>query len=157
MTDDSAAPPRNPFAYLFALFVPFGGRLGGGFSFLVLIYIIGIMAAIAIPAYQDYTVKAKLSVVVDESRPARDKLAAYYLSSHRVPGSLEEAGVAAQLADGSPLSLNPRNMALSVATTWGELILVPSADHGRIVWNCTNGERLRKAQLPPSCQSPAAR
>lgn len=153
MTDE-AAPARNPFAYLVALFVPFGGRLGGGFSFLILVYIVGILAAIAIPAYQDYTIRARLVVVVTESRPAREQLAAYYQSNHRVPDSLEAAGVAARLPDGSPLSLDPKRMTLTVTTRHGELLLVPSDAHGQIVWTCTNGQGLKPAQLPQSCRSP---
>ena len=150
----TGGPARNPFAYLVAIFVPFGGRLGGGFSFLIMIYIGGVLAAIAIPAYQDYTIRAKLTTVVIESQLAREKLAAYYLSNHRIPDSLETAGLALQLADGSALSLDPKGMSLTVKTKHGELIFVPSAAHGRIVWTCTNGERLKATQLPPSCRGP---
>ena len=150
----TGGPARNPFAYLVAIFVPFGGRLGGGFSFLIMVYIVGVLAAIAIPAYQDYTIRAKLTPVVIESQPAREKLAAYYLSNHRIPDSLETAGLAPQLADGSALSLDPKGMSLTVKTKHGELVFVPSAAHGRIVWTCTNGEGLKATQLPPSCRGP---
>jgi Tfp pilus assembly major pilin PilA len=154
-SERTAAPPRNPFAYLLAVFIPFGGRLGGGFSFLIMVYIVGILAAVAIPAYQDYTIRARLTAVVTESAPAREKLAAYYLSSHRIPDSLETAGVETQLADGSPLLLDPKGMTLTVKTRHGDLVFVPSDAHGRIVWTCANGEGLKPAQLPPSCrQSP---
>lgn len=154
MTDEAAAPARNPFAYLVAIFVPFGGRLGGGFSFLIMVYIVGILAAIAIPAYQDYTIRARLALVVAESQPARQQLAAYYLSNHRVPDSLEAAGVAPELPDGSALSLDPKRMTLTVTTKRGELVLVPSDSHGQIVWTCTNGQGLKPAQLPLVCRSP---
>jgi Tfp pilus assembly major pilin PilA len=159
MTDGtSAAPTRNPFAYLVALFVPFGGRLGGGFSFLIMVYIIGVFAAIAIPAYQDYTIRAKLSAVVISSQPARDKLANYYLSSHNIPETLEDAGVSAMLADGSSLSLDPKRMLLTVKTKRGDLVFVPSKDaQGRISWTCTNGEGLKATQLPPSCRAASGR
>jgi Zn-dependent protease with chaperone function/Tfp pilus assembly major pilin PilA len=154
MTDEAAAPARNPFAYLVAVFVPFGGRLGGGFSFLIMVYIVGILAAIAIPAYRDYTIRTKLTAVVAESQPAREQLAAYYRSNHRVPETLEAAGVATQLADGSPISLDPKRMALTVTTKHGELVLVPADSHGQIVWTCTNGQGLKPAELPPACRSP---
>lgn len=156
-SEGAATPGRNPFAYLFAIFVPFGGRLGGGFSFLILVYIIGIVAAIAIPAYKDYTVRAKLTAVVIESQPTRDKLTAYYLSNHTVPDSLESAGVEAKLADGSPVSLDPKGMSLTVTTKEGELVFVPSNARGRIIWTCTNGQGLKPAQLPPSCKGGVAR
>ncbi len=152
MTNETAAPARNPFAYLVAIFVPFGGRLGGGFSFLIVVYFVGVFAAIAIPAYQDYTIRTKLTTVVLETQPARAKLADYYLSNHQVPDSLETAGLAPHLADGSPLSLDARRMLLTVKTKHGELVFVPSEVHGQIAWTCTNGEGLKPAQLPPSCR-----
>ena len=50
--DPSAAvPPRNPLAYVLALFVPFGGRgAGGAAGVMVTVAIIGILAAVALPA-----------------------------------------------------------------------------------------------------------
>jgi len=153
MTAERAATPaRNPFAYLLAIFVPFGGRLGGGFSFLITVYIVGVLAAVAIPAYQDYTVRAKLSATVIGSEPVRRKLADYYLSNQRIPQSLEAAGIDPQLADGSRLSLDPKRMSLTVTTKQGELIFVPSEAQGRIRWTCTNGQGLKANQLPPSCR-----
>src|SRR5215469_8640811 len=150
--ESTATPARNPFAYLLAIFVPFGGRLGGGFSFLIMVYIVGVLAAVAIPAYQDYTVRAKLVTVVIDSQPVREKLADYYLSTHKIPDTLETAGIEAQLPDGSPLSLDPKGMALTVKTKHGDLIFVPSDSRGRIVWKCTSGEGLKPTQLPLSCR-----
>ena len=152
MTCDSATPARSPLAYLLAIFIPFGGRLGGGFSFLIMVYIIGVSAAVAIPAYQDYTIRAKMSAAVVSSGPAREKLADYYQSQHRIPESLEAAGVSAQLADGSPLSLDRKRMSLTVTTKQGDLIFVPSEARGRIRWTCTNGEGLKANQLPAFCR-----
>src|SRR5215813_4040534 len=154
MTNDaSAAPARNPFAYLVAIFVPFGGRLGGGFSFLIMVYIVGVLAAIAIPAYQDYTIRTKLNAVVIGSQPAREKLASYYLSNQKIPETLADAGLSGILADGSPLSLDPKRMSLTVKTKHGDLVFVPSKDaQGGISWTCANGEGLKPTQLPPSCR-----
>ena len=42
---------------------------------MIVVAIIGILAAVALPAYQDYTVKAKVSEVVGLSAPARTALA----------------------------------------------------------------------------------
>jgi len=157
--DPAATPARNPYAYFLALFVPYGGRLGSGFALLIMVYVIGILAATAIPAYQTYVAKAKLTDAVIRSEPVREKLAEYYLSNHRVPDSLETLGVAAQLPNGITLSLDSRRMVLSVNTKQGELIFVPSDAHGRIVWSCRAGEGLTgnlNNRLPLSCRQSAS-
>lgn len=65
-------PRRNGLAYLLALFIPYAGRLGAGFGALM-IYIIGVLAAVALPAYHDYTVKAKVKAAIEQSQDAGDK------------------------------------------------------------------------------------
>lgn len=57
-------PRRNGFAYLLAALVPYAGRLGGGFGLLIFVYIFAVLAAIALPAYQDYTVKTLVGIAV---------------------------------------------------------------------------------------------
>ncbi len=147
-------PRRNGFAYLLAMFVPYAGRLGAGFGSLILVYIIGVLAAIAIPAYQDYTIRARMAGVVVTSQGARDALARYYESSKKLPDSLAGAGVAPTLPDGSRLSLEPRHMVLTVSTERGELVFVPKTNaEGNVIWTCTNGARLKPSQVPLSCRA----
>lgn len=146
-------PRRHGFAYLLAALVPYAGRLGAGFGFLILVYIVGVLAAIAIPAYQDHTAKSKLSIAVATSEPVREALVRHYQSTHQIPDALEQVGIPAQLADGTQLSLNSEGMVLSVKTQHGELIFTPSTDaQGRISWRCSSGEGVKPAQLPPSCR-----
>jgi len=52
---DYTAPSRSAWAYVFSLFMPRMGTAGGGI--IILAAIIGIAAAIAIPAYKDYQEK----------------------------------------------------------------------------------------------------
>lgn len=154
MNTDAKMPGRNAFAYLLALFVPYAGRLGAGFGFLMVIYIIGIMAAVAIPAYHGYIVKAKLGVDFAQSQNVRDALGNYYQSNKRVPESLDALGINPQLPDGSTLALDPRNMRLTVGTREGALIFIPSStDDGRVVWQCANGKGLKQTELPPACHT----
>ena len=150
---EGSLPARNPFSYFLALFVPYAGRLGAGFGVLVMVYIIGVVAAIAIPAYQDYIMKAKVSKAFFETQPARDALVGYYLSNRRIPASLNAAGIAPQLPDGTLLSLDSKGMVLTVTIKEGEIILIPSADgEGNITWVCRGGDRIRQAMLPASCR-----
>lgn len=153
---EAPMPARNPFAYFLALFVPYSGRMGAGFGALVMVYIIGVMAAVAIPAYQDYILKAKVSKAVTETQPARDALVGYYLSHRRIPASLQVAGIASQLPDGTLLSLNSEGMVLTVTIRDGEIIFIPGADdEGNITWSCKGGKRIRTAMLPASCRGTA--
>ncbi|MFZ5523663.1 MAG: M48 family metalloprotease [Pseudomonadota bacterium] len=152
MNTRAPVPSRNILSYLFAAFVPYAGRLGAGFGFLILVYIVGVMAAVAIPAYQDYTVRAKVSAAVISTQPMRDALGNYYQTKQVIPESLGVAGIPSQLADGTGLALDPEHMVLTVSTKQGEIIFTPTTDdQGRIIWSCTNGEGLKPTQLPKSC------
>jgi len=158
---DPAAPvpSRNPFAYLFALFVPYAGRAGGGLGgLIVVVAIIGILAAVALPAYQDYTVRAKLASAYLGSEPVRHALGDYYVQHDKeAPSTLQEAGIPPVLADGSTLSFDPEQMVLTVETPNGELVFVPeNLNDPKLVWRCVPGEGVRRAALPPACREEAA-
>jgi len=151
MDTNAPMPRRNVLAYLLAVFIPYAGRLGAGFGFLMLVYI-GILAAIAVPEYTGYVNKATLATTVANTATVRDGLANYYDTNHNVPATLELASQPSQLSDGTPLALNPDNMALTVTTKFGELIFTPKADEkGHIFWQCSNGQGMKPTQLPPSC------
>ncbi len=149
----AAMPKRNPLAYVLAFFVPTTGRLGAGAGPLMVVAMIGILAAVAIPAYQDYIAKATLTKAVTETQPARQALVNYVVSNQRLPQSLDAAGIQPTLADGSTLALDPDGMILTVQTRVGDLIFTPLLDkQKRIYWRCKNGDRVKPAQLPPSCR-----
>jgi Zn-dependent protease with chaperone function/type II secretory pathway pseudopilin PulG len=154
MSTETQIPQRNVFAYMLALFIPYAGRLGAGFGLLLMVYIIGVMAAIAIPAYNDYTVKAKVSAAIAGTQNVREALGNYYQTNQTTPESLEALGIRPELADGTSLSFDSSNMVLTVGTKQGELIFTPKVDaEGRISWECINGEGIKATQLPPSCNS----
>lgn len=144
-------PKRNPFAYLIAIFVPFAGRLGSGFAFIILIYIVAVLAAVAIPAYKDYTSKAKLDVMVRETKSARDALALYYNKNDAVPASLEIVGLA-KTDNKITLELDTESMELTAENEVGTLIFTPlTKENGDLYWTCAGDEDIRPTQLPASC------
>lgn len=146
-------PRRNPLAYLLASFIPYAGGMGAGLGLLIYLYFIGIIAAVAIPAYQEYTVRATLTHAVAESQQARQQLLDYYDSQKAIPQTLSAAGVADRLPNGVQLSLDPAHMVLTVHSPRGELIFTPRRkSDGQIIWVCSGGEGVKSQQLPPPCR-----
>jgi Zn-dependent protease with chaperone function len=146
-------PGRNPGAFVLAAFIPYAGKLGSGLGLLLYVYVIGVLAAIAIPAYQGYTIRAALTQTINDSQHARDALGSYYLGNKRIPASLASIGVDESGPHGMTMSLDTKGMLLTVKSMRGSLIFIPSmTDDGRIVWRCRGGPELKPAQLPLSCR-----
>lgn len=155
-----APPPRNPAAYVLALFVPYGGRAGGGaMGFMITIAVIGMLAAVALPAYQDYQRRAQVALVWTQGEAVRDGLARYYADREAVPASFEEAGVPSALPNGTPLELDDQSMTVSAAIAGGVLVMEPSSreDGQGLQWHCVAGEGLAEKVLPASCRAPRGR
>jgi len=146
-------PARNPLAYVLAAFVPYAGKLGSGIGLLIYVYVIGVLAAIAIPAYQDYGVRAALTQAMNASQHARDTLSGSYQTTKQIPERLAAVGIDERGPNGLTMSVDPKNMVLTVESARGTLIFTPRADkQGRIFWVCSAGPEMRPAQLPTSCK-----
>ena len=59
---------------------------------MIVIAIVGILAAIALPAYQDYTVRAKVSEAMVNLAEAKTTIAEYYSSNNVFP-TLAASGI----------------------------------------------------------------
>ena len=59
---------------------------------MIVVAIIGILAAIAIPAYQDYTIRSKVTELVNAAGVCKTGVAEYYQSKGVMPPSVTEAG-----------------------------------------------------------------
>lgn len=138
----------------------------GGTSSVVLIFVlvfafiafIGILAAIAIPAYQDYTTRARLAEAVTVGRNAADTVANYYNQHQEVPSNLEQAGFAEPIPPSvKKVSINSQNGTViitmaSAPITGKSLLLVPSLDSNKqIIWTCMSQE-IRDNYLPQQCR-----
>ena len=60
---------------------------------MIVVAIIGILAAIAVPAYQDYSLRAKMSEVINFASSAKTAVSEAYISSGTLPASNSEAGL----------------------------------------------------------------
>ena len=59
---------------------------------MIVVAIIGILAAIAIPAYQDYTIRSKVTELINAAGVCKTSVAEYYQSLGAMPTSGKQAG-----------------------------------------------------------------
>lgn len=67
-----------------------------GFSLLELmiaITVIGILASLAIPSYQDYAVRAKIGEALNMISAAKLSVSEYYVSHGSLPSDMDQAGI----------------------------------------------------------------
>ena len=77
-------------------------KLQQGFTLIelmIVVAIIGILAAIASPAYQDYTIRAQVSEGINLSGAAKAAIAETYLNRGIAPANRGEAGMSANATD----------------------------------------------------------
>jgi len=60
---------------------------------MIVVAIIGILAAIAIPAYQDYTIRAQVTEGLTMAGPAKTSIAEYFASNGTTPANNATAGL----------------------------------------------------------------
>jgi type IV pilus assembly protein PilA len=79
-------------------------KLQKGFTLIelmIVVAIIGILAAIAIPAYQDYTIRAQVSEGMNLAAAAKAAVAESFLNSGEAPVDRTDAGMSATVTDTS--------------------------------------------------------
>jgi uncharacterized RDD family membrane protein YckC/type II secretory pathway pseudopilin PulG len=120
--------------------------------------VIGILAAIAIPAYQDYTARSKMASVVAYAHLVTQAVENYYQRHNAIPASIEETGLAAPSEPTvRDAYINPNNGVVTLAMNFkpiegGKLIFIPSEDAGgNITWTCRSDE-IKEKYLPGECR-----
>lgn len=155
----NAVPSRHPFAYLIALFIPrLGVGTGAGGGVIVMVAIIGILAAIAIPAYQEYISRAQIASALQVGHQAANQVADYYYQHQKIAPTLAQAEFTQPLpVSVQDMQVNAENGSISITLKPGQLngkhiLLIPSmGDDQRISWRCTS-EDIAIKLLPAECR-----
>ncbi|MGQ0544408.1 MAG: pilin [Betaproteobacteria bacterium] len=140
---------------------------------MIVVAIIGILAAVALPAYQDYTIRAKVSEVILAMSACRTSITEVYQSGGTAPAANQWGceGVSSKYVEALTTDANGvvtakiRNIAATIVN--GKLVtLVPMIDgatpassatdmgKGLYGWICghATGTTLDKKYLPGSCR-----
>ncbi len=130
---------------------------------MIVVAIIGILAAIAIPAYQDYTIRAQVSEGLSLSSGAKAAVAEFYQDSGNWPANNTEAGlsVAANIQGKYTTGLDVTGAVITV--TYGDeantnvagqqLTLTGTDNTGAIEWTCAaGGAGMLPKWLPAACR-----
>jgi len=131
---------------------------------MIVVAIIGILAAIAIPAYQDYTIRAQVSEGLSLASGAKAGVAEFFQDSGGFPNNNAEAGLevstnikgkyVTQVAVGAKNGIitvtygNEANTNIAADT----LKLVATDNTGSIEWDCANAAGLLDKWLPAACR-----
>ncbi|MBS0431729.1 MAG: pilin [Proteobacteria bacterium] len=129
---------------------------------MIVVAIIAILAAIAIPAYQDYVIRSQISEGIVLADGAKSAVWDYVSNTGEFPPSNQSAGLAAAKSIvGKYVSgvrvLNGRVLVFfrgpdaNTAIRNSLLTLSPHTTAGSIVWNCSS--TAKPQYLPSSCRS----
>ena len=155
---DVRFPRRHGFAWFLSIFVPrFGG--GAAMSIIMTMVIVGILAAIAIPAYQDYIMKAQVVGVYQQVIPLKDAVEQYVNENEVWPTSLTELGSSNEVLTDPEgqyeIGVYDDGVIAAEVMLKGEegqyIVLEPSYEEGIITWVCY-GQDLDERYLPPQCR-----
>lgn len=145
------------------LFIQQKGGTSKVVMLLAIIPLIGILAAIALPAYHSYSLKAKqhnLSAVMNYANSVTSSIGQYYEQNDAMPGSLEAVGVNSLShpagvkdvmwqSDRHNLLVWADNVSNNNA--WLELKAKTDSD-GHIQWRCY-AVNIPNEAIPPTCQN----
>lgn len=162
LINQTAPGQENTQAQLGALSVRGGTSVVGIIVGLIIpfIAVVGILAAIALPAYQDYVMRAKVMAGMVAADEAKLAVSEFYVRNHAMPDSLADAGVSSTTAmtpGVREIGFKKESGALTITYSAPQLagsalILTPSADASQnLVWHCIARD-IRERWLPAACR-----
>lgn len=127
---------------------------------MIVVAIIGILAAIAIPQYQDYTVRARITEGINLASAAKTAVAEFRNSQAAWPTSNAQAGLADTISSPMVSTVAVGNNGVITITfsaavggdaSGDTLTLTPAVANGAVSWDCTGGN-LDQRYRPSNCR-----
>ena len=136
---------------------------------MIVVAIIGILAAVALPAYQDYTVRAKMSEVVLAASACRTSVTEIYQSSSSL-GAIVGGDWGCEFAVGASqgptkyvasvetnetggIKVTAQGFAVTTVPAGAAVLLNPIVTNGQVAgWQCGPNATLPSKYLPGSCR-----
>lgn len=130
---------------------------------MIVVAIIAILAAIAIPAYQNYLVRAQVTEGMSLSTGAKAAVWDFVANTGRLPPNNQSAGLApsASISGRYVSSVDVTSGLITVAYDMPQtnvaiqnqvLVLSPAIAGGSITWDCTDHTTLSGIYLPSTCR-----
>ncbi|WP_431066322.1 pilin [Methylotuvimicrobium sp.] len=130
---------------------------------MIVVAIIGILAAVAVPAYQDYIGRSQVSEAMTLTGGAKTAVAEFWSNNGAMPADNAAAGIAASgdingkyvasvaIANTGVITATMQNTGVSSGLGGTTLLLSPVTSAGTISWTCTGGTIPAKFR-PSSCR-----
>lgn len=134
---------------------------------MIVVAIIGILAAIAIPAYQDYTIRAQISEGLNLSAGAKNAISTFYTDRGTWPTNNAQAGISANtdIVGNYVTQVTITNGVIDIeyggqanaAISGMAIQLTPDTTNpGSVDWNCASaGPEIQNKHLPAACRTAA--
>lgn len=126
---------------------------------MIVVAIIGILAAIAIPAYSDYMTRARVAEMVTVASAAKTSVSEYILAKNAFPANAAAAGVTTiSTPMVKSLTVGANNGVITVSSSAAvtgtaddiAIVLTPTNNGTSVSWTCTATGKTQFA--PASCR-----
>ena len=133
---------------------------------MIVIAIVGILAAVALPAYQDYTIRAKLSEALATIGEAKTSVSEYFIANGVMPTTSAQAGIRTNIDTDVVASMtfgvtNANRIELAIKDVGGDTtagdtfeLSLASTKGGTPQWKCIVGgaQPIDAKYLPANCR-----